>query len=84
MGWAVAAGFNPARRFQSSDLKLMKVIWKLEQEHCTNSSMYAHMKETLFGIVRCLSAAIDAARSAIGLPDTHRLYAPMAGPHQIW
>ena len=61
--WAVVAGFNPTRRFQASDVKLLRLIWKLVRDHLNRSDICARMKETLFGVVRCLSAAIDAKDS---------------------
>ena len=35
--WAVVAGFNPTRRFQPSDVKLLRLIWKLERDHLNRS-----------------------------------------------
>ena len=37
--WAVVAGFNPTRRFQASDVKLLRLIWKLVRDHLNRSDL---------------------------------------------
>jgi HD-GYP domain-containing protein (c-di-GMP phosphodiesterase class II) len=41
----------------------MQVIWQLQLGHKRHSQIHENLKETLFGVVRCLSTAIDAKDS---------------------
>jgi HD-GYP domain-containing protein (c-di-GMP phosphodiesterase class II) len=58
--WMVAISLNPDCTLEDSDLRIIKVIWRLKVGHNRHVRVYENLKETLFGIVRCLSAAIDA------------------------
>ncbi len=58
--WLVAIGLDPDRPLEDPDLRFLKVIWRLQVSHDHHVSVYENLKETLFGIVRCLSTAIDA------------------------
>ncbi len=58
--WVIAVSYNKARPLQLPDLKLISVIWQLQLEYVRHASVQDHLRETLFGVVRCLSTAIDA------------------------
>jgi HD-GYP domain-containing protein (c-di-GMP phosphodiesterase class II) len=58
--WMVAVSFDADRSIQPSDVRVMRVIWRLQIGHNRHALVYDNLKETLFGIVRCLSTAIDA------------------------
>ena len=58
--WLVAVSFEGERPFRHSDLRVLRVIWRLQVGHNRHALVYDNLKETLFGIVRCLSTAIDA------------------------
>jgi HD-GYP domain-containing protein (c-di-GMP phosphodiesterase class II) len=58
--WLVAVSFDVDRPPQSADFRVLKVIWQLQVGHNRHAVVYDNLKETLFGIVRCLSTAIDA------------------------
>jgi HD domain len=58
--WMVAVSIDPVRPLEDSDLRIIKVICRLQVGHNRHVRVYENLKETLFGIVRCLSAAIDA------------------------
>lgn len=58
--WMVAVSFDPDLPLKESDLRVIKVIWQLQVGHNRHVQVYDNLKETLFGVVRCLSTAIDA------------------------
>jgi diguanylate cyclase (GGDEF)-like protein len=58
--WLVALRFRDASAYLASDLKVVRVIWQLHLHHHRHDRVYDNLKETLFGVVRCLSTAIDA------------------------
>ncbi len=58
--WMVAVSLDPECPMEDSDLRIIKVIWRLQVGHNRHVSVYENLKETLFGIVHCLSTAIDA------------------------
>ncbi|WP_165229180.1 bifunctional diguanylate cyclase/phosphohydrolase [Aquisphaera insulae] len=58
--WVFALSYNIARPLQASDLKVITVIWRLQHEHARHASVHDNLKQTLFGVIRCLSTAIDA------------------------
>jgi HD-GYP domain-containing protein (c-di-GMP phosphodiesterase class II) len=58
--WLVAVSFGPEHPLEGSDLKIMKVVWRLQLGHNKHAAVFDNLKETLFGVVRCLSTAIDA------------------------
>jgi diguanylate cyclase (GGDEF)-like protein len=55
-----ALRFDRGRPFVPADLQFMQVIWQLQSGHKRHSHVHENLKETLFGVVRCLSTAIDA------------------------
>ena len=58
--WMVAASFDADHRLDEADFRIITVIWRLQVRNNRNVRVYENLKETLFGIVRCLSTAIDA------------------------
>jgi diguanylate cyclase (GGDEF)-like protein len=58
--WLVALRFRQNHRFGPEELRVARVIWQLHMNHHRNDRVHDKLKETLFGVVRCLSAAIDA------------------------
>jgi HD-GYP domain-containing protein (c-di-GMP phosphodiesterase class II) len=58
--WIVAISFDPGSPLTEGDLGIVRVIWRLQAGHNRHVRVYENLKETLFGIVRCLSTAIDA------------------------
>ncbi len=58
--WMVAVSLDPDRALEDADLRIIQVIWRLQVGHHRHVRVYENLKETLFGIVRCLSSAIDA------------------------
>jgi HD-GYP domain-containing protein (c-di-GMP phosphodiesterase class II) len=56
----VALSRDPDALLDDSDLRIIKVIWRLQVGHNRNARVYENLKDTLFGIIRCLSTAIDA------------------------
>lgn len=59
----IALSSDPAQPLQTSDVRVARVIWRLQLSHGRHVHLYDKLKETLFGIVRCLSTAIDAKDS---------------------
>lgn len=58
--WMVAVSLDLEAPMEDSDLRIIKVIRRLQVDHNRHVSVYENLKETLFGIVHCLSTAIDA------------------------
>jgi diguanylate cyclase (GGDEF)-like protein len=58
--WLVALRFDGGEPFVSSDLRLVRLIWQLQADKKSHAHVYDNLKETLFGMIRCLSTAIDA------------------------
>lgn len=58
--WIVAVRFNVGRPFRHVDLKVMNLARRLLLNHRHHLHVYERLRETLFGLVRCLTAAIDA------------------------
>jgi HD-GYP domain-containing protein (c-di-GMP phosphodiesterase class II) len=58
--WLAALSFHPRRRFEPVDLKLMLLARRLLLNHRQQAQVYDKLKDSLFGLVRCLTAAIDA------------------------
>jgi HD-GYP domain-containing protein (c-di-GMP phosphodiesterase class II) len=83
--WLVALGYDDESSLRASDLRVMRVMWRLQESHQKHSQMQNNLRETLFGVVRCLSAAVDAkdpytcghservARMAVRLGEEMRL-----------
>ena len=58
--WLAALSFHPRRRFEAVDLKLMLLARRQLLNHRQQAQTYEKLKDSLFGLVRCLTAAIDA------------------------
>jgi len=58
--WVVAISVDPAHPLDESDLRIITVIWRLQVRNNRAVRLYNNLKETLFGVVRCLSTAIEA------------------------
>ena len=58
--WLIALRFRDYHAFAAADLRVARVIWQLHVDHHRHDRVQDKLKETLFGVVRCLSAAIDA------------------------
>jgi HD-GYP domain-containing protein (c-di-GMP phosphodiesterase class II) len=58
--WLVALTFDRERRFHEADLRLMTLAWKMAQQNRGLVQTYARFKDSLVGMVRCLSTALDA------------------------
>ena len=58
--WLAALSFHPRRLFPPVDLKLMLLARRQLLNHRQQTQVYEKLKESLFGLVRCLTAAIDA------------------------
>jgi HD-GYP domain-containing protein (c-di-GMP phosphodiesterase class II) len=56
----VAVSLDSRRPLEESDLRIIRVVWRLQVDHDRHVTVYKNLKETLFGIVQCLSTAIDA------------------------
>ena len=58
--WLVALSFHPRRLFAPIDLKMMLLARRQLLNHRQQAQVYEKLKDSLFGLVRCLTAAIDA------------------------
>jgi len=58
--WLAALSFHPRRLFAAVDLKIMKLARRMMLNHRQQAQTYEKLRESLFGLVRCLTAAIDA------------------------
>ncbi len=58
--WLIAIGLDHDDSMDDSDLRIIRVVWRLQVGHDRHVALYENLKETLFGIVQCLSTAIDA------------------------
>jgi HD-GYP domain-containing protein (c-di-GMP phosphodiesterase class II) len=58
--WMVVVSMGPDHALDESDFRIITVIWRLQARNNRNLRLYENLKETLFGVVRCLSTAIDA------------------------
>ncbi len=58
--WLIALRFGGEAPFRESQLRVARIIWELHINHHRHGRAHDKLKETLFGVVRCLSAAIDA------------------------
>ncbi len=58
--WMVALSFDAENPLDEYDFRVVKVIWRLQVRNNRDVRLYENLKETLFGVVRCLSTAIDA------------------------
>jgi len=60
LGWLLAVNPLDNRAFKPADIERMQFIGSLIATQLSNVKIYAEIKELLFGIIRALTAAIDA------------------------
>jgi HD-GYP domain-containing protein (c-di-GMP phosphodiesterase class II) len=58
--WLVALSFHPRRLFTPADLRVMLLARRMLLNHRQQAQVYEKLRDSLFGMVRCLTAAIDA------------------------
>ncbi len=58
--WLGAVSFNPRRSFRPSDVKVMLLARRMLLNHRQQTQAQEKLRESLFGLVHCLTAAIDA------------------------
>jgi HD-GYP domain-containing protein (c-di-GMP phosphodiesterase class II) len=58
--WLVVVSFDDSRQFTTGDLRVARVILQLYLDQDRTERVQDRLKETLFGVVRCLTAAIDS------------------------
>ncbi len=60
VGWIVAVNPLDDRRFATPEIELIQSVASLIGTQRTNGKLYGELKELLFGVIRSLTAAIDA------------------------
>jgi HD-GYP domain-containing protein (c-di-GMP phosphodiesterase class II) len=58
--WLAALSFHPRRLFRPTDVKVMALARRMLLNHRQQAQVYEKLRDSLFGLVRCLTAAIDA------------------------
>lgn len=58
--WVAALSFQARRRFDSLDLRMLLLARRMLLAHRQQHQIYEKLRDSLFGLVRCLTAAIDA------------------------
>ncbi len=58
--WLVAVSFRPERTFGRHDLRVMALADGILASHRQQARLCARLKDTLFEMIHCLTAAIDA------------------------
>lgn len=58
--WLVALSFNPERRFQDTDVKILSLAKRMLLNQRQQTLTHSKLKDTLFGLIRSLTATIDA------------------------
>jgi HD-GYP domain-containing protein (c-di-GMP phosphodiesterase class II) len=58
--WLGAISFEPQRIFDDSDIKVMLLARRMLLNHRRQTQSYEQLRASLFGLMRCLTAAIDA------------------------
>jgi HD-GYP domain-containing protein (c-di-GMP phosphodiesterase class II) len=58
--WLAALSFNPGRVFDPTDVKVMLLARRMLLTHRQQAQAHEKLRDSLFGLVRCLTAAIDA------------------------
>jgi putative nucleotidyltransferase with HDIG domain len=59
-GWLVAVNPSQGRQIGTSEIERMQYVASLIATQSSNAQIYTELKELLFGIIRALTAAIDA------------------------
>ena len=60
VGWLIAINPLDGRPFSTSDVEVLQPVASLIATQQTNARVYADLKDLLFGVIRALTAAIDA------------------------
>lgn len=83
--WLGALSFSPRRLFDATDIRVMLLARRILLNHRQQAQALEQLRDSLFGLVRCLAAAIDAkdpytaghservARTAVRLGQQMRL-----------
>jgi HD-GYP domain-containing protein (c-di-GMP phosphodiesterase class II) len=58
--WIVALAFHPGRRFGPADLKVIALARHMLSQHRRHTWVNDNLRNTLIGLVHCLTAALDA------------------------
>jgi HD-GYP domain-containing protein (c-di-GMP phosphodiesterase class II) len=58
--WLAALSFHPRRLFGPADVKVLQLMRRIVLNHRQQQQVYAKLKDSMFGLVRCLTSAIDA------------------------
>ncbi len=58
--WLVALSFHPRRLFGPADVKVLQLMRRIVLNHRQQQQVHARLRDSMFGLVRCLTAAIDA------------------------
>jgi HD-GYP domain-containing protein (c-di-GMP phosphodiesterase class II) len=58
--WGGVMSLDPGSELETGDLKAIRAIMNLALERSRRNRVQEHLRETLFGIVRCLSGVIDS------------------------
>jgi HD-GYP domain-containing protein (c-di-GMP phosphodiesterase class II) len=58
--WLVALSFHPRRLFGPADVKVLQLIRRIVLNHRQQQQVHAKLRDSMFGLVRCLTSAIDA------------------------
>jgi HD-GYP domain-containing protein (c-di-GMP phosphodiesterase class II) len=58
--WLGALSFSPRRLFGPVDLKVMMLARRMLLNHRQQTETHGRLRDSLFGLIRCLTAAIDA------------------------
>jgi HD-GYP domain-containing protein (c-di-GMP phosphodiesterase class II) len=58
--WLAALSFHPRRLFGPGDIKVLQLMRRIVLNHRQQQQVYAKLKDSMFGLVRCLTSAIDA------------------------
>ncbi len=59
-GWLIALNATDRRSFSQVDVELLEPVASLLATQQTNARLYVELKDLLFGVIRALTAAIDA------------------------
>ncbi|WP_435008334.1 HD-GYP domain-containing protein [Tundrisphaera lichenicola] len=59
-GWVIAVNPTDGRHFAATEVELIQPVASLIGTQRTNGRLYGELKELLFGVIRALTAAIDA------------------------
>jgi HD-GYP domain-containing protein (c-di-GMP phosphodiesterase class II) len=58
--WLGAVSFNPQRAFDAGDVKVLLLARRMLLSHRQQAVVQENLRDSMFGLVHCLTAAIDA------------------------